>query len=853
MHKQSQQKRFALHPLVVAALGILFISTIFWTYLGIRVHSTNADQLINSYLMSDQITFAHALIPGAHTFLIKWPLFVVVQLFEHSSLALALMTFLTCLLTVGAIAYILYRIEKRPMRFSILILILACVLLFIPPQPHDGGLLPVNFAMLTTRNSEYIFYIISLVLILRTKKVYSWQFLAASTVLALLVASDKLFLALSIGGAASMYVVYRLLRRQDELAGHARMWLFVSGVGWLSASLLLWAIDALAITTITGQADASPYHAVTDIRQLVLASFFAVMGILTNFGANPLFDSGVIKEMPSIVLSRIPNLATIGFIVNGTALTASCIALYKIVRHSLHRSLAAHRSRKNKPQSFTTADVLSLMLIASSLVAGVLFIATNHYYPADARYLTITFFTLIISLATYQRTLPTITKRLSYVIVGILLVAICTGGFWAHTTAHTQISALATVNTPTATIITTMKQHKVATLVGDYWRVVPIRDANRQAISTIVPLASCTTSRNTLTSTLWEERAATQKFAYLLSLDKGLANYEQCTLDHIIKEYGQPRSRVIIRGTTDKPTEMLLFYESLKTKSSSDVRPMAVPFRSNHTLACANNMTMMNIVAHQDDDLLFMNPTIANAIDRGYCIRTVYLTAGDAGQAKRYWLARENATREAYISLMNIHPAAPWIHTRIKITDDSSITTLTPKDNPRVSLLFMRLPDGNLHGNGFTHSRNESINNLLHGNMQTVRSVDEVSQYSSHDIVYTLTQLMKSYQPSVINTQAMSQVGIYTHDHSDHITTGIYTEQAYADYQKTVAHQPKIHFYVGYPVRERPENVTGDDLARKLKAFINYSRYDDSVCQSIELCAQTPTYWSYLHREYTTD
>ena len=39
----------------------------------------------------------------------------------------------------------------------------------------------------------------------------------------------------------------------------------------------------------------------------------------------------------------------------------------------------------------------------------------------------------------------------------------------------------------------------------------------------------------------------------------------------------------------------------------------------------------MQIVAHEDDDLLFMNPDLEHAIDAGSCVRTIYVTAGDAG------------------------------------------------------------------------------------------------------------------------------------------------------------------------------------------------------------------------------
>ena len=37
------------------------------------------------------------------------------------------------------------------------------------------------------------------------------------------------------------------------------------------------------------------------------------------------------------------------------------------------------------------------------------------------------------------------------------------------------------------------------------------------------------------------------------------------------------------------------------------------------------------IVAHEDDDLLFITPGVLRAIRSGSAVRTVYLTAGDDG------------------------------------------------------------------------------------------------------------------------------------------------------------------------------------------------------------------------------
>src|SRR4030065_910866 len=55
------------------------------------------------------------------------------------------------------------------------------------------------------------------------------------------------------------------------------------------------------------------------------------------------------------------------------------------------------------------------------------------------------------------------------------------------------------------------------------------------------------------------------------------------------------------------------------------------------------------LVAHQDDDLIFMNPMLSRSIDSGARVTTVYLTAGDAGLGDPgYWSEREEGVRAAY-------------------------------------------------------------------------------------------------------------------------------------------------------------------------------------------------------------
>src|SRR4029079_10422235 len=71
---------------------------------------------------------------------------------------------------------------------------------------------------------------------------------------------------------------------------------------------------------------------------------------------------------------------------------------------------------------------------------------------------------------------------------------------------------------------------------------------------------------------------------------------------------------------------------------------------------CAPNVAScvdMYFVAHQDDNLLFMNPDIATSIQSGNHVITVHLTSGSAGDGQAVLIAREHGILNAYAFMVN--------------------------------------------------------------------------------------------------------------------------------------------------------------------------------------------------------
>lgn len=227
----------------------------------------------------------------------------------------------------------------------------------------------------------------------------------------------------------------------------------------------------------------------------------------------------------------------------------------------------------------------------------------------------------------------------------------------------------------------------------------------------------------------------------------------------------------------------------------------------------------LNIVAHQDDDLLFLSPDLLHAIQSGRTVRTVFLTAGDAGTD--LWQTREAGVQAAYAQMCGV--ANAWTQTDAGIAEHS-IPVFMLSGHPSVSVAFMRLPDGNFDGAGFASTAHKSLQQLWTGSISTIDAVDASSSYGKSTLISTLTRLMSSFQPDQINTQ--DYVGTYGDgDHSDHHAAAYFVQAAVQMY--TTPH--RLRGYEGYATSSRLANVTGVDLSAKRDAFHAYDHHDKII------------------------
>lgn len=231
----------------------------------------------------------------------------------------------------------------------------------------------------------------------------------------------------------------------------------------------------------------------------------------------------------------------------------------------------------------------------------------------------------------------------------------------------------------------------------------------------------------------------------------------------------------------------------------------------------------LNVVAHEDDDLLFINPSVSDDIAAGRCVVTLFVTAGDSGRPPSYWLRREQGSMAAYSAMSGT--SATWDSDTITLAGHPLVRQRLA--GTRITLLFMRLPDAH----GSPNRPYESLQALWEGSVRSMRPLGSGGAYTKQSLIDTLTAAMTAYQPDRIRT--LDYAGHYGDgDHADHHTVGYLTYAAQRSYHA----YHRISGYRGYTVADYPDNLDETTADRKLDYFLAYAPYDSKVCQTPGEC-----------------
>ncbi|WP_053693015.1 PIG-L family deacetylase [Streptomyces sp. WM6372] len=260
---------------------------------------------------------------------------------------------------------------------------------------------------------------------------------------------------------------------------------------------------------------------------------------------------------------------------------------------------------------------------------------------------------------------------------------------------------------------------------------------------------------------------------------------------------------------------------------------------------------VLQIVAHPDDDLYFMNPDLRYSIAAGHPVTTVYLTAGEAdginategkqastpANKPAYAEARQNGIRAAYAKMATGDRGSAWKRTVVptKGGGQAEVDVLVAK--PEVNLVWLQLREaGTVYD-----SAPDSLHGLWDGKITALGSqlasrtpVKQRFAYSKDQVVRTLVGVLEQYKPTTVRAQdptpgRFPDTKKYT-DHQDHFYGARFVQAALTAYAKDVDAKDRPHFavqnYVGYFNGSLPSALDPDEAKEKLDILDTYAWLD---------------------------
>lgn len=256
--------------------------------------------------------------------------------------------------------------------------------------------------------------------------------------------------------------------------------------------------------------------------------------------------------------------------------------------------------------------------------------------------------------------------------------------------------------------------------------------------------------------------------------------------------------------------------------------------------------TTVAVWAHADDDIIFANPHLADVIASGGTLRTVFITAGDAGRGIAYAQQREAGIRAAYDRMRG--SASPWDTREITLLSGARVTRFVPVDDARLSITVLRLPDGNLSAKGFPSTGDAGLTQLINGTVPALRPIDDGPTLDAGRLADTVAELIHAGAPDHVTTNIPHESVFARGDHPDHSCVG---SMVRAIAPEVGVPAEAVTYFVGYPSQHQPVNLEGDVLAAKVDVYQTYASKDPVVtCETPSACLSQPGFGEWLRRSY---
>ncbi|MFF9245687.1 PIG-L family deacetylase [Streptomyces globisporus] len=287
-------------------------------------------------------------------------------------------------------------------------------------------------------------------------------------------------------------------------------------------------------------------------------------------------------------------------------------------------------------------------------------------------------------------------------------------------------------------------------------------------------------------------------------------------------------------------------------------------------IASTRRALVLQLLAHPDDDLYFMNPDTREALDAGTPLVCVYLTAGEADGVNRipgasrpapdraaYSSSRHQGLRQAYAELLGLDRFTPWQKSVAALHGGhrAEVNVLTDGVR-RVELVFLNTAMHTGRGRPGLPSLWRDRRLVLRTIVADNSPLERAGSYTYESLIDVLTGLLEQYRPTVVHTldpdpdlqfsseyerRRDSEQRGYS-DHADHTAAGCFAWAALIRWvaRATGRGEPVPGFVVasfrGYYNRHWPKNLPPAVLDRKAGHLVPYGGAPDWECGNPSGC-----------------
>ncbi|MFH8888939.1 PIG-L family deacetylase [Streptomyces sp. NPDC017949] len=262
--------------------------------------------------------------------------------------------------------------------------------------------------------------------------------------------------------------------------------------------------------------------------------------------------------------------------------------------------------------------------------------------------------------------------------------------------------------------------------------------------------------------------------------------------------------------------------------------------------------TVVQIVAHPDDDLFFMNPDLSRSLTAGTRVTTAYLTSGEAdgrneargGEAKdpeqpadrtHYAEARQNGIRSAYAQMATGDRTSAWKRTVIPTAGGGQAELDVLVARPEIHLVWLQLREARSPAG----KNPDSLRGLWNGDIPALEAqlasgtpVKQPFTYTKDQAIQAIAGVLEQYRPTTIRMQdptpgRYEHTGKYT-DHQDHMYGARFVQAATAAYAERVTDRPRfsVQSYLGYHNGALPHSLDPQTAETKTGYLRTYAWQD---------------------------